>query len=184
MGDIMDNTKTLETDRLILRKYRIEDAEGMFNNWATDSNTTKYLSWEPHESIDVTRNYISKNISQYANGLYNWVVELKDTHEVIGSISEVGRSTRNKTITLGYCYGSKFWNNGYASETLRRVIEYLLSEQDFYMVEANHRSSNPASGRVMQKAGMKYDATLRKRMLETDGDRADKVCYSITKDEL
>ena len=52
------------------------------------------------------------------------------------------------------------------------------------MVEANHRSSNPASGRVMQKAGMKYDATLRKRMLETDGDRADKVYYSITKDEL
>ena len=40
----MNNTKTLETERLILRKFTIEDVEGMFNNWATDSKTNKFLS--------------------------------------------------------------------------------------------------------------------------------------------
>ena len=180
----MDNSKTLETGRLIIRKFSLDDAEGMFNNWATDSYTTKYLNWDVHKNIDQTREIISKWIEGYKDGAYNWIVELKDTHEVIGSICEEGKSLKNKTISLGYCYGSKYWNNGYASEVLRRVIEYLLNEQDFYLVEANHKAINPASGRVMQKAGMKYDGTLRSRKIYKDGTRVDMIYYSITKDEL
>ncbi len=180
----MNNTKTLETDRLILRKFTIDDAEGAYNNWCTDPNTSKYLNWEPHKNVEETKEFISKKLSRYEEGLYNWVVELKDTHEVIGSIGEEGKSSKHKTIALGYCYGSKYWNNGYGTEALKRVLEYLLTEQDFYLVEANYRSSNPASGRIMQKAGMKYDGTLRERKVNPDGSRADTICYSITKDEL
>lgn len=180
----MNHTKTLETKRLILRKFTIEDAEGMFHNWATDPNTNKYLSWPLHKSVEETKKIINEWISNYDKGSYNWIVEIKDTHEVIGSICEEGKNLKHKTISLGYCYGSKYWNNGYASEVLRKVIEYLLLEQDFYLVEANHRSSNPASGRVMEKAGMNYDGTLRKRRIDLDGTRADMIYYSITKDEL
>ena len=180
----MDNTKTLETDRLILRKFTIDDAEGMFNNWATDPKTYKFLGWTAHKDIDETKAIINDWISKYQYGSYNWIVELKNTHEVIGCICEEGKTLRHKNIVLGYCYGSKYWNKGYATEALRRVIEYLLTEQDFYMVICNHRSSNPASGRVMQKAGMKYDGTLRARRFEEDGTRSDMVYYSITKDEL
>lgn len=180
----MDNTKILETDRLILRKFKIEDAEGVFNNWATDPNTNKFLSWDLHKDINETKDIITKWIEEYEKGSYNWIVELKETHEVIGSIGEQGKSLKHKTISLGYCYGSKYWNKGYASEALKRVIEYLLVNQDFYLVEANHRSSNPASGRVMQKAGMIYDGTLRKRRIDPDGTRSDMSYYSITQDEL
>ena len=180
----MNNTKTLETERLILRKFTIDDAEGMFKNWATDPLTNKYLSWELHKSIDESKSIIEDWLKRYESGFYNWVVELKDTHEIIGNICEEGKNLKHKTISVGYCYGSKYWNNGYASEALRRVIEYLLTEQDFYLVEANHRSSNPASGRVMQKAGMKYDGTLRERRIDIDGTRADMLYYSITKNEL
>ena len=180
----MDNTKTLETERLILMKFTLGDAEGMYNNWATDPEVNKFLSWPLHKSMDETKEVISKWIANYENGSYNWIVETKNTHEVIGSICEEGKSIKNKTIALGYCYGSKFWNKGYASEVLRKVIEYLLNEQDFYLVEANHRSSNPASGRVMQKAGMHLDGTLRDRKINPDGTRADVICYSIKKDEL
>lgn len=179
----MDNTKTLETERLILRKFNIEDAEGMFNNWATDSETNKFLSWPLHSNVDETKSVISKWISNYESGSYNWIVETKDTHEVIGSICEEGKSVKHKTISLGYCYGSKYWNKGYASEVLRRVIEYLLTEQDFYLVEANHRSSNPASGRVMEKAGMKYEGFLRKRVVDKEGNRNNLLVYSILENE-
>ena len=180
----MDNTKELETERLILRKFKIEDAEGVFKNWATDPNTNKFLSWPLHKDVEETKGVVRKWISEYETGGYNWIVEVKETHEVIGNIAEQGKSNRHKTISLGYCYGSKFWNKGYATEALRRVIEYLLNEQDFYLVEANHRSSNPASGRVMQKAGMKYDGTLRDRRINPDGTRADMLYYSIEKEEL
>ena len=132
----------------------------------------------------VTKEILTDWINRYEDGFYNWVVEIKDTHEIIGSICEEGKSVKHKTISLGYCYGSKYWNKGYASEVLRRVIEYLLTEQDFYLVEANHRSSNPASGRVMEKAGMKYDGTLRERRINPDGTRADMIYYSITRNEL
>ena len=180
----MDNTKTLETERLILRKFTIQDAEGMYNNWATDSNTTKYLNWNPHENIYETRDFIAKKLSNYENGLYSWVVELKDTHEIIGSIGEVEKHLKDNTIALGYCYGSKYWNHGYGTEALRRVLEYLLIDEGFYLVLANHISINPASGRIMQKAGMKYEAILRERKVNSDGTRADVLCYSIKKEEL
>lgn len=180
----MDNTKTLETNRLILRKFKIEDAKNFYENVTTDPKVNLYLNWELHKNVDETKELLSKWIEFYQKGMYNWVVELKDTHEIIGSICEEGKNLKHKTISIGYCYGSKYWNKGYATEALRKVIEYLLLEQDFYIVSANYRSSNPASGKVMQKVGMKYEATLRSRKVDRDGTRRDMICYSITKDEL
>ena len=75
--------------------------------------------------------------------------------------------------------------NGYATEALRAVIEYLLKECDFYLVEARHISENPASGRVMEKAGMHKDAVLRDRRINKHtGERNDAIICSMTKEEL
>lgn len=177
--------KTLETDRLILRKLSIEDAEKMYNNWATDNETCKFLSWDVHKNIEETREVINKWISKYEKGSYNWVVELKDNHELIGSICDNGFSIKNQTIDIAYCYGSKYWGKGYATEALRKVIEYLLLEEKFYLVSANHRSSNPASGRVMEKAAMKKEAILRDRRYDDKtNERYNMIIYSIKKEEL
>ncbi|MCH5188949.1 MAG: GNAT family N-acetyltransferase [Oscillospiraceae bacterium] len=179
------NTKTLESNRLILRRFLLEDAEGMYNNWATDSECCKFLSWDVHKNIDETKSVIQSWINGYDSGSYNWIVELKDTNEVIGSISAVSVSKKHFTAELGYCYGSKFWGNGYATEALRTVIEYLLKECNFYLIEARHISGNPASGRVMEKAGMHKDAVLRNRRINKyTGERNDSVIYSIKKEEL
>ena len=178
-------TLKLETKRLILRRFTIEDAEAMYNNWATDKNTTKFLSWEPHKSVDETKKIIEMWLAQYEEGAYNWVVELKSTGEIIGNISGVHVREKHGNIELGYGYGSKFWGNGYASEALRRAIEFLLKDCEFNLVEARHIAGNPASGRVMQKAGMKYEATLRQRRINGEtGQIDDLLHYSITKDEI
>ena len=180
----MDNTKTIQTNRLILRKFKIENAQGMFDNWATDPKTNYFLGWPLHKNVEETKSIITNWINKYEEGSYNWIIEEKDTHQVIGSICEEGKKERFKTIALGYCLGSKWWNKGYATEALKAVIKYLLLEKDYYLIEANYRSSNPASGKVMQNAGMKYDGTLRSRKIDPDGTRSDVICYSITKDEL
>lgn len=178
-------TKTLESDRLILRKFKIDDAKGMYNNWATDPQCNKYLSWDLHKSIEETKSLIRLWINEYDNGSYNWVVELKDSGEIIGNISVITILKKQSTAELGYCYGSKYWGKGYATEALRTVIEYLLVECDFYLVEARHISGNPASGRVMEKAGMHKDAVLRDRRINKHtGERNDSIIYSIKKDEL
>ena len=58
-------TQRIETHRLILRRYRIEDAEDMFSNWASDPEVTKFLTWPPHSSVDVTRFVLNDWISRY-----------------------------------------------------------------------------------------------------------------------
>ena len=177
--------KKLETERLILRKFKIEDANQMYNNWATDPECNKYLEWELHNDIEETKEIIQKWIDEYEVGSYHWVVELKSTKELIGSISVVKNHKKDLNCEVGYCYGSKYWGNGYATEALKQVIEYLLNECEFYLVEAYHISGNPASGKVMQKTGMIKDAILRDRRINKDTKEVnDLIVYSIKKDEL
>ena len=178
-------TKTLESSRLILRRFQMEDAAGMYHNWASDPECCKFLSWDIHKSIEETESIIQSWIKEYNNGSLNWIVELKDTHEVIGSICAITVSKKHDTAELAYCYGSKFWGRGYATEALRTVIDYLLSDCGLYLIEARHISGNPASGRVMEKAGMHRDAVLRDRRInKVTKERNDSIIYSITKEEF
>ena len=177
--------KALESSRLILRKFTIDDAEEMYKNWESDPECCKYLAWDVAQSVDETKTLLQSWVSAYENGALNWVVELKATGEIIGNVSVMTLLKKHLTAELGYCYGSKFWGNGYATEALRTVIEYLLNDCGLYLVEARHISGNPASGRVMEKAGMRKDGVLRSRRINKHTkERNDTIVYSITKDEL
>ena len=81
------------------------------------------------------------------------------------------------TCEVGYCYGSKYWGQGYATEALQAVIDYLHKE-GFPVVYAQHFISNKASGKVMEKAKMKYEATLKSRVVNKKGKREDVKVYS------
>lgn len=178
-------TKTLETDRLILRKFRMDDAEGMFRNWESDPECCKLLSWDIAKDIEETKSILQSWIKAYETGSCNWIVQLKNTGEVIGSISVISMSEKHLTAEIGYCYGSAFWGNGYATEALKAIIDYLLNECGFYLIEASHISGNPASGRVMEKAGMHRDAVLRGRKINKHTkERNDAIVYSITQNDL
>ena len=97
-------TKRIETDRLILRRFEIEDAEEMFANWASDPEVTKFLTWPPHADVDVTRELLRDWISHYEDGGYfNWVIELKETGRAIGNISVVHMKEEIKAAEIGYC---------------------------------------------------------------------------------
>ena len=178
-------TVQLETERLILRKFTHEDAEQMFSNWASDPEVTKYTSWDCHKNVEETKEIIKKWIDSYKENSYNWVIELRETKEIIGSITGVKVYETSLDVEIGYCYGQKYWNKGYASEALRKVIDFFINECGVHLVSARHMSDNPASGRVMIKAGMKYEATLRDRVINKETKEfSDLLIYSIIKDEL
>ena len=182
---IFNGTKELETERLLLRKIQPDDYVVAYKEWCSDPEQVKYTIHGIHKSEMVTKNVYDKWIEEYNDPkTLRWMIVLKDTNEQIGTIDINNTWSKYGCVEPGYIIARKHWKKGYASEVLRRVIEYLLTEQDFYLVEANHRSSNPASGRVMEKAGMKYDGTLRERRINPDGTRADMIYYSITKNEL
>lgn len=70
-------TKTLITNRLILRKFKIDYAKEMYLNCATDPSCCKFLHWDIHQNLEETKSIIKNWIDKYDNGSYNWVVEKK-----------------------------------------------------------------------------------------------------------
>jgi ribosomal-protein-alanine N-acetyltransferase len=154
-------TKTLETNRLILRRAYITDAEPMFRNWASDPEVTKFLTWPPHKNMDVTRSVVSGWMENYhKEDYYHWMIVLKETGEPIGSLlaSCFGRVP---SAHIGYCIGKHWWHRGIMTEALQAVIGYLFEEVGFSRIESMHDPNNPHSGAVMRKCGMKYEGTLR-----------------------
>jgi len=179
-------TKKLETNRLILRKFMIEDVEQVYLNWASDENVTKYFGFEPDISIDETKKKIEYWIKEYEkDNTYIWAIQEKKSNELIGNITAEVAYKILETCEIGYSIGSKWWNSGYTTEALIEVIRYLLNEEDMYLIESKHNSENVASGKVLLKAGMKKEATLRNRRInKVTGNRENLIVYSIIKTEI
>lgn len=155
-------TQRLETDRLILRKFVIEDAEAMYKNWASDEEVTKYLTWSAHLNVDISRSVIMDWVDSYSDENYLWAIVPKDNgDEPIGSISVVDMKEEVSMVHIGYCLGKAWWHKGFMSEALKAVMDFLFDVVDVQRIESRHDPRNPNSGRVMKKCGMKYEGTLR-----------------------
>lgn len=178
-------TIPLETEQLLLRRFDVNDDIATYKNWASDEAVTEFLTWEPHSSVDVTKDIILRWVKEYDKlDYYNWVIELKETHEIVGSISVVELNNQVESATIGYCMGKSWWGKGIMPEALRCVIIYLIREVGLNRVCANHDLNNPKSGRVMDKAGMKLEGVLRAAGYNKNTGVHDVVWHSILKSEL
>lgn len=172
-------TVVMETERLILRRFTREDAQPMFDNWASDPEVTKFLTWPAHESPDISAMVIEDWIAQYSQpDYYQWAIEQKELGTPIGSISVVHHNDRVGKMEIGYCIGRKWWHCGIATEALGAVIAFLLDEVGAGRVEACHDPRNPNSGAVMRKYGMQYEGTQRKAGINNAG-KCDLSWYAI-----
>ena len=155
-------TQRIETERLILRRFMLEDAEDMYANWASDPEVTKYLTWPTHTSVDVTKSLLADWIPRYEDGGYfNWAMEYKNTGKVIGNISVVKLIESIDAAEMGYCMSRAYWGQGLMPEALMAVMDYLFDVVGLNRVAACHDANNPKSGRVMEKAGMKQEGIFR-----------------------
>lgn len=179
---INKGTVLLETDRLILRKFKYSDAEYMFKNWGSDPKVSKFLSWSTHSDVNVSQKIINNWIEEYNNNIYNWAIELKSIHEAIGAISIVELDQASEACEIGYCISSRYWNEGFTSEAFKAVINYLFKEVHINRIAAKHDIDNPASGRVMKKCGLTYEGTLRESK-KIKGKLGSFAVYSILKSE-
>lgn len=176
-------TKTIETKRLILRRFRVEDADDMYNNWASDPEVTKFLTWPTHESVEVTRELLKGWVSKYEDDTYfNWVMEDIETGNAIGNISAISFDEKTEAAEIGYCMSRAYWGQELMPEALKAVMDYLFDEVGVNRVAACHDSNNPKSGRVMDKAGMKLEGTLRAAGRNNTGI-SDKVYHSMIRSD-
>lgn len=177
-------TQTLRTQRLLLRRAVPEDAQPMFENWAKDPDVTKYLTWPPHSSVEISRMVIDSWIADYENpDAYQWMITLRDApHAPIGSISVVGQNADIGKAEIGYCIGKAWWHQGIMSEALQAVLDFLFDEVGMNRIEARHDPRNPHSGAVMKKCGMHYEGTHRQSDRNNQG-LCDACVYALLKQE-
>ena len=155
-------TKNLETERLYLRRFQNDDADAMFENWASDPEVTKYLTWPTHISREISTKVMSDWVKAYADdNYYQWGIVLKENGDKpIGCIAVVSQNEDISMVHIGYCIGKTWWNQGIVTEALKVIIEFFFSEVRANRIEARFDPRNPSSGMVMKKCGMKYEGTL------------------------
>jgi [ribosomal protein S5]-alanine N-acetyltransferase len=176
-------TIEIETERLCLRKFLTQDDETAYRNWTSDNQTTAYLRWPTHASLEVTQRVLSDWIASYSRkDFYQWAIVLKALGEPIGTISVVDQNERVNSVHIGYCIGSKWWNQGITTEAFRAIIPYLFNKVKVNRIEAQHDPNNPGSGKVMQKCGLKYEGTLREADFSNKGI-VDAAMYSLLASE-
>jgi len=114
---------------------------------------------------------------------YNWTIEIKETGSVVGSIGLMNIDNNIENCEIGYCISKAFWNKGITTETFSAVINFAFKEVGFERITGRHHVDNVASGRVMEKCGLKYEGTLRKIYKINTGSLVDCKYYSILKEE-
>lgn len=176
-------TERLETERLILRRFVLEDLEQIYYNCWRDPEVWKWTNYAPMPHIGDVQNAANMFTKNWLDAYerpdrYSWAIQLKSTGEVIGRYFGMHPDDRVSQVELAYEMGRTWWNQGYMTEATKKVIDFFLRDVGFNRVYAIHASANPASGRVMQKSGMVYEGTLRQAHKCNNGI-FDEVRYSI-----
>ena len=154
----------LSTERLILRPVRYSDAASMFE-YSQDEEVSKYVLWDPHRSVLDSYESIRDLRRLYRHGWpSSYAIALKDSDKLIGTIGFMWLNTENKSAEIGYSLSKPYWNQGFMTEALKAMIGFAFDTLHLHRIEAQHDLRNPASGKVMAKAGMTEEGILRDRI--------------------
>lgn len=177
-------TQIIETERLILRPFKLEDAQNMFDNYTSSDKVTEYLTWFPHKSVKQTKDYLTNIVLPAYEKIdtYRWAIVWKENNQVIGCIDVVDSKEDWKRAELGWVIGDDYWGRGIMPEAANKVVDYLF-EVGYERIQAKHNVKNPKSGRVMEKIGMTHEGTLRRFARNRSGDLVDCDMWAIIKGE-
>lgn len=170
------------TERLRLRLIHEDDLEVIFEKWTQDLDVSKLMTWTPHKNIEETKHYIDTCIAGIANKNYSWVIEQKESDEMIGSFA--ARHYQHK-IDIGYLLIKSQWGKGYMTEVISAFINEVFKDKSIQRVWSVCDVENIASKRVMEKSGMEYEGLLRSWLVHPNmgEEPRDCHCLSIVKQE-
>ena len=180
--DVFSDLPTLETERLVLRKMRLDDAEDLFE-YACDPEVSIYTTWSPHQSVQDSQEFLLRILSLYESGhLADWGIEHKADGKFIGTCGFAVWEPYHSKAEIGYAMSRQYWGQGLMTEAARRVIDFGFENMQLNRVEARCMVENIGSARVMEKSGMTYEGILREHMY-AKGRYNDLKIYSILRRE-
>ena len=171
-------TVTLKNERLTLRRLAVEDAQEMYDNWATEEKVARYVAWSVHKSVEETKELLANWVPGYEKpDYYHWVIEFDG--DLIGTIGLHTVSDKSWRAEMGYCIGSRWWGRGLVAEAAREVVRFAFDEVGLNKIGAYYDMENPGSGKVMHKVGMVREGYLVKHSRRKDGSWGDSVYCSV-----
>jgi [ribosomal protein S5]-alanine N-acetyltransferase len=173
-------TPSIETDRIILEKFKLTDTKAAFDHWLSDERVSDNRVSAAHQSISQTEERLAKIVSDYESKEFcYWAIKLKESGELIGEIDlyDIEKATGNCEVS--YSLGYKWWNKGYGTEALRAIVEFGFTQMKLHKISAAHNTDNPASGRIMSKAGMIQEGTIRDKIRNSKNQYKDCAVYGI-----
>lgn len=178
----MKTMPTLETQRLLLRPFAIRDAPEVqrLAGEKAIADTTLAIP-HPYEN-GMAEEWISTHPQEFATGQgVTFAIVSKEGGILVGAISLI-RIVPNHQAELGYWVGKPYWKRGFCTEAGKAVLSYAFEKMRLIRIHARHMTRNAASGRVMQKLGMRHEGTLRQQVQKWDVFE-DMESYGILKRE-
>lgn len=161
---IYENTPTIETKNLVLRKFTLEDTEDMLRI-LSDEDVNKYLPWFVVKTKSQAQKHLEEHfINTYKNPYgYRYAICLKEDNKPIGYVN----MSTGDSHDFGYGLLKEFWNKGIVTEASLAVVDRIKNSGLDY-ITATHDVNNIGSGAVMKKLGMKYCYTYEERCQPKD----------------
>lgn len=153
-------TPALETARLILRPFRAEDVQEVFDGWESDPDVARYMFWTSHNDIQKTKEWIAFEIGQIEKpDWYRFALESKESGKLIGTVL-IYFEEEISSWEVGYNLGKTYWGFGYTTEAMRCVLAFAGNDLGISEVAGRYAKENAASGRVMEKLGFQYEKDI------------------------
>ena len=171
---------SLKTEHLLLRKLRLSDAPFYYQRIGSSERVTKFMLWQPHRSQQESHESIERILDKYETGrCYTWAIALKEDDSLIGRIDLLRLDEARNCCSFAYMLGEDFWGRGFGTEALKAVFSFAFEVLRLESITVDHMTENAASGRVMQKAGMRFVKRIPSRY-EKNGVLHDADEYRIT----
>ena len=171
----------METKRLLIRNFCLDDAKSCFRSWGQDRELGKYIVLYPMRTLEQMEALV-EGLSSNKNA---WVITTKENGDTIGYITVDIPYEQLQIGEIGYVMGEKYQGHGYAYEAVKCIINEYLIKQNLYMIEAKYNELNRASAGLLNKLGFHRDGILRDRRIDlTTGERCNMIVCSLQQSEF
>lgn len=180
--------KELETQRYLLRSPKMKDAEEIYEKWGSDKEKmAEYKYHNVHRNIIETKTLLQAAINESEAGIPFWFIELKENEEIIGYIKISEYSEKDKKAQVEFYFLENWRKDGSPEEVLGEVIRYLFTEKTFETIIMKFydisKENTDYLSNILERIGMQREGILRHRLINNNGEKINKIIYSILKEE-
>ncbi|MEY8369993.1 GNAT family protein [Aerococcaceae bacterium 50-4] len=174
-------TKTIETQHLLLRKFKMSDAKDMFNNWAGNLVDTQFVSWDRHQSVSDSKDLLEKwDKRRDRSKTYRWCVEDKASGQAVGEIVVTDIHKDTQAADLVFCMGQTYKEQGLAKEALENIVHFLFKEVQMNRLSFDQDNRNVADKNLALALKFEFEG-IQKAALANNSGISDKALYGAVR---